>query len=651
MRKNLSKSKRSNSILKNLKQSFHQRLIIIILILLSSKETSSAVDAQTHFVNGNQYLNNHQYSEAIIEYKKALKLNPYYKEAYLNLGIAYQSKQLFQEAIASYKNAIKLNKEYVDAYINLGLCYEKQNLLSKAETNLKKAIELDPVNEEAHFNLANTLYKTNRIKDSIKEYIQTTKINPTHFQSYIKLGSIYFKDLRDDKKAIYYFNLVKKTKPKNEVSYIKLGELYFQKGLFDKAISEYKEAVKLNPTNPTTLTQFGLLYLTTHDYNNALPIYKKLVNLIPANPLAHYTLAVTYEKLGMFQEALNEFETTLSLNPEDEVALFHQERIVLELNRANVSSIWRKESSQKHLISAENHLKEGFLTLAVYEFKRSILLDPQNPNTRLSLAKLYELLERKQLAIEQLIKVVELDPNNLEAKDRLEKLYFEYEVSLACKGKINLDQIPKSEINLVVCAYTTNPIHKEIDETAIRMLLPLLKQFPHITLIDEILILDNEKDVINVGQNLGAQLALWVNINEDEEMIEITAKLLDIKSTKKILKAHLPIKGKYKLIKALSFLTEKVINTVPIQGIIMNIADDKVIINMGKIHGLKPQQIIEVWKREGELDPFTQKAKKPKPIGKIKLLTVEPEISKAMIITPMTLKFIGINDIVKLGTK
>ncbi|MFH1562035.1 MAG: tetratricopeptide repeat protein [Nitrospirota bacterium] len=606
---------------------------------------AASLDAENYFFNGNQYLSNHQYSEAIIEYKQAITLNPYYKSAYLNLGKAYQSKGLFKEAIDSFKKAIALDENYVDAYINLGICYEKQNLLVKAQTTLKKAIELDPVHPEAHFNLANTLYKKEELKDSINEYIKTLKIDPTHFQTYINLGSIYFKDLNDAQKAISYFNQAKKIRPKDETSYIKLGKLYFQEGLFDKAISEYKKAANLNPKNATTLTQLSLLYLTIGRYKDALPLQEKLVNITPTNPLAHYTLGVTYEKSGRFEEALNEFGTALSLDPEDEPALFHQERIVLELAPTKVSSIWRKEGSEKHSISAENHFKEGLLTLATYEFKKSILLDPQNPKTRLSMAKLYELQGKKQLAIEELMKVVELDPNNLEAKDRLEKLYFENEVSLVRKEKIT--QIPKSEITLVVCGYAGNYIHYGIEDVAMRMLISLLKQFPQITVIDEMLILNDEKDVINVGQNLGAKLALWIKVNEDKEMVETIAELIDLNTVKKILTADLPIKGKDKLIKASSFLAEKVISAVPIQGVIMKLTDNKVIINLGKTHGLKPDQILEVWERVGELDQ-----KEPtKSIGKIKILEVAPEISKAIIITPMTLRFIELNDIVKLPSK
>lgn len=621
---------------------------MVASFLFTPKDTLAALDAQSHFAYGNQYLAKHQYSEAIIEYQKALKLNPYYKEAYLNLGKAYQSKQLFKEAISQYQKALQLDKGYVSAYVNLGLCYEKQNLLAKAKINIKKAIELDPVNPEAHFNLATVLYKENRIKESIEEYIQATKIDSSYLQAYIKLGDIYFKNLNNDKKALYYFDMAKKIDPKNEISYLKSGEVYVKKELFNKAILEYQKAVTKNPKNPLTLAQFGLLYLTIGKYHQALTLYKELASLTPDNPLVHYTLAVTYEKLGMFEEALNKFEIALSLAADDEVASFHQERIILELNRANVSSVWRKKSSEKHLISAKDYLNEGFLTLATYELKRSILLDPQNPNTRLSLAKLYELLGRKQLSIEELIKTIELDPNNLDAKDRLEKLYFEYESSLASKEKITKEQIPPSEINLLVSAYTTNSIHFGIEEVALRMLLPLLKQFPQISLIDKIFILKDENKIINIGRNLKADLALNIKINETEEMIEITANLIDLKTMKKLLNIYLPIKGKSKLIKGLSFLAEKVIKAVPLEGVIMKITDDKVIINMGKIHGLKPKQILEVWKRESKLEPFSQKIKGPEAIGKIEILVVEPEISKAKIITPRTLRLIGLNDIVKL---
>ncbi|MDI6734933.1 MAG: tetratricopeptide repeat protein [bacterium] len=603
----------------------------------STKQVS--LDAEGYFFNGNQYLANHQYSEAILEYKQALVLNPYYKEAYLNLGRAYQSKELFKEAVSSYQKAIALDKNYVEAYINLGVCYEKQNLLNKAQTALKKAIELDPVHPEAHFNLANTFYKKEELKDSINEYIKTLKIDPTHFQAYINLGSIYFKDLKDNKKAIDYFEQAKKIKPKDEISYIKLGELYFKEELFDKAISEYKKAINLNPKNATSLSQLGLLYLTIGRHKDALPIAEKLVNIIPTNPLAHYTLGIIYEKSGRFEEALNEFGTVLSLDPEDEPASFKQERIVLELAPAKVSSIWRKQGSEKYSINAQNHLKEGLLSLAAYEFKRSLELDPQNPKTRLSLAKLYELLGRKQLAIWELMKVVELDPNNLEARDRLEKLYFENEVSLTRKEKIT--QIPASEITLIVCGTAGDYLHYGIEDVIVRMLISLLKQFPQVTVINEVLILNDEKDVVAVGQNLGAKLALMLKVNENEEMVEIIAELIDLNTVKKVLTAHLPIKGKDKLIKAASFLAEKVISAVPIQGVIMKLTNNEVIINLGKTHGLKPDQILEVWKRGEE----------PKSIGKIKILEVAPEISKAIIITPMTLRFVEINDIVKLPSK
>lgn len=621
--------------------------LVVTIVVFTPKQPTYAQDAQSHFVDGNQFLDTHQYSKAIIEYKKAIKLNPYYKEAYLNLGKAYQSKGLFKEAISQYKKAIELDRKYVDAYINLGICYEKQNLLASAKINIEKAIELDMVNAKAHFNLANVLHKQHKIKESIEEYIQTTKFDSTYFQAYIKLGDIYFSDLNDDKKAFFYYNIAKKTSPKNELSYLKLGELYFKKKSFNNAIAQYREAVKLNPRNSTGLIQFGWLYLTIADYKNALSVSQKLVNLLPDNSIAHYTLGLTYEKLGRFEEALNEFETTLSLNPEDEMALFHQERIILELNRANVSSLWRQKSSQKHLLNAENYLKEGLLTLSTYEFKRSISLDPQNPNTRLALAKLYELLGRKQLAIEELKKVVELSPETIEPKDRLERLYFEDETSWVHKEKITKEQIPASEINLIICGYSPNFIHYGVDEAAIRMLLSLLNQFPHITLVDKVFLLDDEKDVIEVGQRLKSELALWIKVNENKEMIEIDAELLDLKTLKKILMARIPVRGKDKLIKALSFAAEKVIKSVPRQGVIMKIVDDDVIINIGEIHGIKPEQILEVWKREGELDPLTQKIRPSKLIGKIKILAVEPNISKARIITPRTSKFIGLNDIVK----
>lgn len=66
--------------------------------------------------------------EAIVEFKKAIKIDPNNLSAYLNIGTAYTIKGLVDEAIIEYEKAIKINKDEYVAHNGLSrLYYSKGN--------------------------------------------------------------------------------------------------------------------------------------------------------------------------------------------------------------------------------------------------------------------------------------------------------------------------------------------------------------------------------------------------------------------------------------------------------------------------------------------------------------------------------------------
>ena len=52
-----------------------------------------------------------QFDAAINNYKKALKINPYYADAYSNMGNALKDKGDLEAAIESYKQALKIKPD------------------------------------------------------------------------------------------------------------------------------------------------------------------------------------------------------------------------------------------------------------------------------------------------------------------------------------------------------------------------------------------------------------------------------------------------------------------------------------------------------------------------------------------------------------
>jgi tetratricopeptide (TPR) repeat protein len=92
------------------------------------------------------------YSAAISDYTKAIKLKDDFIFAYSNLGTALTNLKRYNEAIDVFSEAIKRKPEFATLYFNRGLVYYEEKKFDDATHDYSKAIELKPDYAEAYFN-------------------------------------------------------------------------------------------------------------------------------------------------------------------------------------------------------------------------------------------------------------------------------------------------------------------------------------------------------------------------------------------------------------------------------------------------------------------------------------------------------------------
>jgi len=88
------------------------------------------------------------------EYKRAVKLNPYYADAYNNLGLVYLKEKNHDEAQKAFAMTLELEPDFAEAYNNLALVYMEREMYHKALEWFTKASTLMPENAAVYFNLA-----------------------------------------------------------------------------------------------------------------------------------------------------------------------------------------------------------------------------------------------------------------------------------------------------------------------------------------------------------------------------------------------------------------------------------------------------------------------------------------------------------------
>ena len=121
-------------------------IIICILFVLNfvfgALRKTTNKEAEAALTIGINACKNKDFDSAIINFTKAIELDPKYAAAYNGRGGAYGSLKKYPEAIADCTKAIKLDPTDAIAYNNRGIAYKALGKTIEAEADFAKAKSL-----------------------------------------------------------------------------------------------------------------------------------------------------------------------------------------------------------------------------------------------------------------------------------------------------------------------------------------------------------------------------------------------------------------------------------------------------------------------------------------------------------------------------
>jgi protein O-mannosyl-transferase len=95
-----------------------------------------------------------QSKKAMVHYEEAIRLQPYYANAYYNRGNVLFAQGHIDDAIADWEKTLQIEPDDADAYTGLGNALLRKGLLHKAIANYEKALALSPDDPHSRINIA-----------------------------------------------------------------------------------------------------------------------------------------------------------------------------------------------------------------------------------------------------------------------------------------------------------------------------------------------------------------------------------------------------------------------------------------------------------------------------------------------------------------
>ncbi|MFH1074054.1 MAG: DUF2723 domain-containing protein [Candidatus Firestonebacteria bacterium] len=145
--------------------------------------------SEAHGNMGNAYMFSLDFDKAILEYKKALEIEPKSAETMHNLGVAYLKKKDYENAAGCFKKSVELYPVVPTDFLNLMDCYVKMNKIEEAVNVSAAGASFHPNSAEIRMNCGNLLLQTERYEEALKNYDFIIKnINPNVPEVYNNMG-------------------------------------------------------------------------------------------------------------------------------------------------------------------------------------------------------------------------------------------------------------------------------------------------------------------------------------------------------------------------------------------------------------------------------------------------------------------------------
>ena len=175
-----------------------------------------------------------------------------------------------------------------------------------------KKVQKDPTKENIKFILE--LFNSSKLTEAKKEIDKQIIKYPNSSILFNIIGAVLAGQNQFDK-AVENYKKAIKINPNYAQAYNNLGTVFHQSDKINEAIDNYKKAISLNSDFAEAFCNLGNAIRELNKPTDALPYIKKAIKIKPDYAEAYNSLGETYQSLRNKKEALDNFEKAIKIKP------------------------------------------------------------------------------------------------------------------------------------------------------------------------------------------------------------------------------------------------------------------------------------------------------------------------------------------------
>lgn len=217
------------------------------------KNISSLIDEAKYLYRSNKI----KKAEGL--FRKVAKLNDGFADVHNYLGLIAHEEGRYGEAIKSFKSALKTNPRYTEAMLNLSILYndlgqhenaKKLVLRSRKKAKSSKTVTMDPFIRSKlankHSEVGDWYHGVGEYAHAVGEYKKALELEPRYVDIRTKMA-VCLREKGDKERALNELNKVVKDNSDFVQAYIQLGVTYYSMNKKTEARKVWRAAAKKFP--------------------------------------------------------------------------------------------------------------------------------------------------------------------------------------------------------------------------------------------------------------------------------------------------------------------------------------------------------------------------------------------------------------------